>query len=121
MFRFTALRGEHDAGIVPENMEAVIVAEEGLGAAFDGCEIIEVKVQEEERACGYGDTRFDARDGSGGLSFRARRYVDFGVAPIKNLRERGADAARRAGDNEDLVLVSANRYQKEDAMAHFAR
>ena len=101
------MRQGHDAGVVPENVEVVVVvAEEGVGAAFDGGENVQVEVQEEERAVGAGDTGFDFGDGFRGFLLRPRCYVDFGMVEIEDLGEGAADAARGACYDEDLVLIS---------------
>lgn len=34
LFRITALRRDRDAGVIPDDIETVLVAKEGLGAAF---------------------------------------------------------------------------------------
>lgn len=58
-FVFTATSRGHDVGIVPDSIEAVIFAEEGLSGALNGCEIIEVNMQENEQASKFGETRFN--------------------------------------------------------------
>lgn len=34
LFRITALRRDRDAGVIPDDIETVVIAKEGLGAAF---------------------------------------------------------------------------------------
>ncbi|KAF6241134.1 hypothetical protein HO173_000928 [Letharia columbiana] len=51
--------GSRTAALFHKNIMALVIAEDGLGGAFNGCEIIEVEMQEDERAFGFGDMRFD--------------------------------------------------------------
>jgi hypothetical protein len=45
-----AWTGDHDAGIVPEDVESVFLAQELFGGGFDGGEVREVELEEVEGA-----------------------------------------------------------------------
>lgn len=40
-----ALWGDHDASVVPQNVEAVILTEKIFGRGFDGCQVVKVEME----------------------------------------------------------------------------
>lgn len=45
LFGLAPLRRNHDASVVPEHVQTVVLSEKGLGRWLDGCEIIEVEMK----------------------------------------------------------------------------
>ena len=80
-----ALGGDHDAGVVPEDVEAVIVFEEGVCGCFDGGEVVEVEVERVERAGGFRGAGLDGGDGIVDLGYVACCDVDFGVMKVEDV------------------------------------
>lgn len=93
MFRLASLGRDHDAGVVPEDIEFLLLGEELLRGGFDGGEVVEVEVQVRERAFGVWEGGLDGLDGLGGLGGGAGGEVDFGVVGVEDLSEFFADAA----------------------------
>lgn len=43
-----ALGWNHDAGVVPEDVQSVVFFEKGIRSCFDGCQVIQVKMKKDE-------------------------------------------------------------------------
>ncbi len=66
----------HDAGVVHEDVEAVVIFEEGLRGGFDGGEGSEVEFEVFDEICCAGDSGGDPFHGCIVFGLRARAEVD---------------------------------------------
>ncbi len=100
--RLGPLRGHHDAGIVEEHVEAVVLGGKGLGGGLDGGQVAEVEVQKRDFALGVGGLVLDVGDGVVCLGLGAAGQLDGAVGSVEDAGELLADAGVGAGDNVDL-------------------
>lgn len=118
--RLAALRRGHDAGVVPEDVQSVIVGEEGVGCGLDGGQVVQVEMQVDELALGVGDSGFDALDRFGRFGLGAGEHVDFGIFLVEDVGQLLPNAGGRACHDKDLIW-SARDFVAILALAHFAR
>lgn len=117
---FGAGGGDHDAGVVGEDVEALLVGEEVVDGGFDGREVGEVEFEEGQLAVGGGVGFLDLGNGRVGFGLGAAGEVDGAVAAVEDLAKFFAAAGVASGDDEDLreelvglVLLSSARWQME--------
>ena len=85
MFCGGACRGDHDAGVVDEGVEAGIFSEESGCGGADGGEVGEVEMEVCEGAGGFGATGFERGDGGLGFGGGAGGDVDGGVVEVEDV------------------------------------
>nr|POE94673.1 hypothetical protein CFP56_16910 [Quercus suber] len=98
-----AERGRHDAGVVGEDIEALLPAEELVGGGADGGQVGEIELEVLEAAVGGGVEGAQGLDGGGALVRTAAGEVDGAVLGVEELGELEADAGVAAGDDEDAA------------------
>lgn len=93
----------HDAGIVGEDIQTLLLAQEFLRARLDAREVREIELQEFQLAFGSGCVRFDVREPFVGFCLRAAGDVDGAVGGVEVFAELFAHACVAAGYDEDAA------------------
>lgn len=96
---------EHDARIVDEHVEALLLREERVDGRLDGAQVGEVQGQEREAALGGGMLGLSVGDGRLSLVAAASGHIDGSVLLIEDLHELLADPRVCAGDNVHLARL----------------
>jgi hypothetical protein len=94
--------GRHDAGIVPDDVEARLLGEESLGRGLDGGQVVEDELEELEGAGGLGVVLLDLSNGLCAALLAASGNVNSCIVAVKNVDKLLADATVSASDDEDL-------------------
>lgn len=102
-----ALGWRHDAGVVPDHIETRLGSEELVGGGFDGGQVVEDQLEEEEAAAGFGELDLDLRNGVLDGFLVARGDVNARVVLVEDFGEFLANAAGAAGHDEDLNCQAA--------------
>ena len=109
LFRFRALRGDHDAGVVPQYIELGFHGEELLGGFFYKRQVIEVEMKEDQLALAFWILCFDRLYGLGGFLFWASCDVNLCVVGVENLDQFQTDAGSAASHKEYLRSYKHDR------------
>lgn len=104
-FRHAALRREHDARIVRQHVQPLLLGHELVGALLDARQVREVQLQELDTAA-VRLGLLHGVDGLGGLIGAAAGDVDGRVGGVQQLDQLEADARVAARDDVDLGRVA---------------
>jgi hypothetical protein len=102
----------HDACVVPQNIKTRLVCEEVIGRRFDGCQVVELQLEEEHIALGLREESLDLVDGLVGALLGTSCNPDSGILLEQNLDKFLAYTTISASDDEDLSRMSDLAFER---------